>query len=156
MPCDDGNVCTADSCDSVVGCLHDAKAGACDDENVCTFDGCDPSFGCTHEPADEECSGDDPCLQYVCVDGECTGIPASVDDSLDGVDDDCDGLTDEDAYKEFRLVAGEMVGARGTGTGGDFVLVGELAPGFGGTASDAGLALKAGLVFVFSLLGIGI
>ncbi len=70
--CDDGNGCTADSCDPTSGCVHapttgvtcdDASActsgdscqsdgscaGAaitCDDGNVCTADSCDPSSGC--------------------------------------------------------------------------------------------------------------
>lgn len=34
--CKDGNVCTDDSCDPAVGCLHDDNAAACDDGNVCT------------------------------------------------------------------------------------------------------------------------
>lgn len=38
--CDDGNVCTTDSCDPVKGCLHAANVLACDDGNPATVDAC--------------------------------------------------------------------------------------------------------------------
>ncbi len=34
--CDDGNVCTDDSCDPSVGCIHVDNLSACDDGNACT------------------------------------------------------------------------------------------------------------------------
>ncbi len=71
--CDDGNVCTDDSCDPRAGCVHtnntapcddgnacttgdQCSAGVCqggapancDDGNVCTNDLCDPKVGCVH------------------------------------------------------------------------------------------------------------
>lgn len=75
--CDDGNPCTSDSCDPLVGCMHFANAvecaparcqegtfyptascsekacpsqvgESCDDGNECTDDGCDPLDGCLH------------------------------------------------------------------------------------------------------------
>ncbi len=76
--CDDGSVCTTDSCDAATGCkftpqpdgtncggdgtacgaLSTCKTGkcvavqsaGCDDGNVCTADVCDPTAGCTHKP----------------------------------------------------------------------------------------------------------
>ena len=36
LPCDDGNPCTADTCDAKAGCQHIAQAGKCDDGNPCT------------------------------------------------------------------------------------------------------------------------
>jgi hypothetical protein len=73
--CDDGNPCTADSCDPTLGCQHTPRDGTpcddgnactsgdvclhgacsgvavgCDDGNPCTSDGCDPQSGCTHAP----------------------------------------------------------------------------------------------------------
>jgi len=75
LNCNDGNVCTDDSCDPAGGCVHapaqgpcddgdictpedECEAGACapggaldcDDGNGCTTDGCAPLTGCTHEP----------------------------------------------------------------------------------------------------------
>src|SRR6185503_402279 len=41
--CDDGNTCTADSCDAVLGCVHAAtgEGSACNDGDACTsFDVC--------------------------------------------------------------------------------------------------------------------
>ncbi len=71
--CDDGMICTADSCDPEAGCLFVPIAGRCDDgdacvapslcvdgrcspgeitdcddDNVCTADRCDPAAGCVH------------------------------------------------------------------------------------------------------------
>ena len=80
LKCDDANVCTADSCDPKVGCVHmpvtvttpcddgnactdkdvcgtgtgKCAAGTpkvCNDNSVCTTDGCDPKTGCTVVPA---------------------------------------------------------------------------------------------------------
>ncbi len=34
--CDDGNVCTDDSCDPVSGCVNTANAATCDDGDACT------------------------------------------------------------------------------------------------------------------------
>ena len=80
VSCDDGNGCTADSCESVGGCssapispaggvvpcldgsactiLANCVVGVCtklksldcDDKQPCTTDACDPKTGCTHEP----------------------------------------------------------------------------------------------------------
>ena len=76
--CDDGSLCTTDSCDTTSGCkftpqpdgttcggdgsvcgaLSKCQSGkclaiqtaGCDDGNVCTADVCDPAKGCTHTP----------------------------------------------------------------------------------------------------------
>src|SRR5262245_2362930 len=75
LNCDDGNACTTDSCDPVIGCKHVAatngtscsdgnvcngaevcQAGVCttgtalncDDKNACTIEACDPVTGCSH------------------------------------------------------------------------------------------------------------
>ena len=34
--CDDGNVCTDDSCDSATGCVNSSNTAACDDGDACT------------------------------------------------------------------------------------------------------------------------
>jgi hypothetical protein len=75
--CDDGNPCTADSCNPDVGCVHTPTPGVscddgnactthdncnatgmctggivlnCDDGNSCTTDTCNSQFGCVHQP----------------------------------------------------------------------------------------------------------
>jgi len=75
LPCDDGNLCTDDSCDPVTGCKFTPNQVACDDGNECTtgdlcgggecqagadlecaddddctFDSCDPDTGCVYPP----------------------------------------------------------------------------------------------------------
>lgn len=65
--CDDGDLCTVDSCDPGQGCVHTAVA--CDDANACTADACVPE------------------------DGSCTATPVSCDDADACTDDSCDVLT---------------------------------------------------------------
>jgi len=89
IDCDDANVCTDDSCDSLIGCVHVNNANPCDDADVCTMndfcaggecagakincddgslctaDMCDPDSGCVYAPVD--CSDDDPCTQDYCA-----------------------------------------------------------------------------------------
>ena len=57
--CDDGNVCTDDSCDSAVGCQYTNNVNPCDDNNACTVvDAC----------VEGQCQGTDPIV--------CTAIDA--------------------------------------------------------------------------------
>ncbi|MBM4353954.1 MAG: hypothetical protein FJ109_09215 [Deltaproteobacteria bacterium] len=136
-------------------CCVAGGAKDCNDDNPCTFDGCDPSLGCTHEPQDGECDGDDPCLEWLCADGKCTGIPIETDDTANKIDDDCDGLTDEDAYKGFRLEAGSFSGCGGTSESGTIVLSGELsAPAFEGVSEGPEFSVSTGLAGLLSWLGL--
>jgi MYXO-CTERM domain-containing protein len=60
--CDDGDPCTDDSCDYVIGCNHTTR---CWDNNICTTDACDPNTGaCSNPPID--CSDQDPCTTDSC------------------------------------------------------------------------------------------
>ena len=117
--CDDGLVCSKDSCDKDAGCLYAvtagnkcddgnactagdlcAKAGACvpgpglscDDNNGCTTDACDPASGCTHKTLDGiSCSDGDGCTQAdKCVQGDCKGTGTSCDDGQVCTTDGCD------------------------------------------------------------------
>ncbi len=64
--CDDGNACTVDYCDPVLGCMHDLIV--CDDGNPCTTDYCDPVVGCVFDPMpDGTPCGDD----MICIGGDC-------------------------------------------------------------------------------------
>ena len=83
LPCDDGDPCTlGDACGE--GVCVSAVMKACDDGDPCTVDACDAESGaCTYT------------LQPI----------AEMTDLCDGVDDDCDGETDED-YVETETTCG--------------------------------------------------
>jgi hypothetical protein len=110
--CADGTVCTSDSCDPEVGCLHTNVDGVlcddsnhctaddicqggecvgqtsvtCSDNNICTGDVCVPVLGCLFPPVDGgPCDdGEGATLHDTCLGGTCQGQP---DDDLDGVAD---------------------------------------------------------------------
>ena len=74
MACDDGDVCTVDYCDPLIGCVVKPSPGAsCDDGDPCTIgDACGDS-GC--EPgAPVVCDDDNPCTADACdvMTGQCT------------------------------------------------------------------------------------
>ncbi len=89
LPCDDGEVCTSDSCNPASGCVNtpvpngqacgdadvcngietcqngDCQLGtllACNDGNPCTDDACDSALGCTHTPVANCCFTDGDCV----------------------------------------------------------------------------------------------
>ncbi len=85
--CNDGSVCTADSCPGPVSnCIFEPIPGCCqlnsdcDDGNVCTVDSCLPDNTCANVneccETDAECSdGDDLCTTDLCVGGKCKFVP---------------------------------------------------------------------------------
>jgi len=120
VDCDDGDVCTDDTCHDVVGCINTNNTAACedgdactvgdtcadgtctagapadcDDDNVCTDDGCDSSTGCTHTPNAADCDDGDACTTSdACANGTCyAGMPVDCDDDNPCTDDDCDHTT---------------------------------------------------------------
>ncbi|MFH1530178.1 MAG: hypothetical protein ABIK09_05510 [Pseudomonadota bacterium] len=135
------------------GCCAAGKLVGCDDGNPCTAESCDLSLGCAHEPAEGPCEGPDPCQSWTCAGGECVGTPIEEDGTLNGVDDDCDGLTDEDAYKYLQVSAQFCGGAVYTGGGGmtlraslgDPSLEGHVAQGADGTTLILGFTALHGL-----------
>ena len=118
--CDDGNACTVDSCDKLVGCKHApaegsacddgipcstgeaCKAGACagglaktcDDGKPCTLDSCDPATGtCSNAQTKGLVCDDGKICTWtdVCdANGACTGTPAACDDGKPCTADSCD------------------------------------------------------------------
>ncbi len=118
VDCDDGNVCTTDSCDPASGCQHSHANGigcddgdactdpdtcwdgacsgkiiSCDDGNVCTHDSCDPEQGCQHTAANgAPCSDGDVCTDGdTCWDENCVpGEPLDCDDGNICSSDTCD------------------------------------------------------------------
>ncbi len=64
LDCDDKNECSADSCDAVLGCVHQATFSACDDGDPCTVgDACNSLFECV--------PGASPCPPQTCHDVKC-------------------------------------------------------------------------------------
>jgi len=119
LDCDDGNVCTDDSCDPAQGCVHTANSAPCDDGNICTTgdhcaagacvgggvldcndgnvctdDSCDPAQGCVHTANSAPCDDGNICTTGDhCAAGSCVG--AGVLDCNDGnvcTDDSCDPM----------------------------------------------------------------
>ena len=115
--CDDSNLCTDDSCDPAVGCVHAANeldcndgnkctpfdkcvdkqcvgTGAvdCDDGNVCTDESCQPQEGCVFVHNAEPCSDNNVCtVTDICADGQCQpGDALDCDDQVDCTIDSCD------------------------------------------------------------------
>ncbi len=108
--CNDGDVCTDDSCDPQSGCVFSTNTLSCDDGNpcttedecsngscegtgllncgdgnVCTDDECDPVAGCTHSPNDAPCSDGNVCTEDdSCSGGSCqAGAPLACPDDGD-------------------------------------------------------------------------
>jgi hypothetical protein len=137
--CDDGDTCTSgDVCgtDPDSGkykCISGSKAN-CDDGNPCTADVCDKVEGCkptVDASLKVACYTGDPKTRGKgqCKDGEaqcnaqgqvgqCAGdvLPDAQGDPCDGVDNDCDGITDKGcAPSEFtaRFSTGNVSGKSG-------------------------------------------
>ena len=94
-PCNDANQCTdADTC--VLGECQGGPPVLCDDENGCTADSCDSLQGCVYAPlTGESCHDGDACtLVDACVDGKCVGTGAVLcDDGEQCTGDSCDPET---------------------------------------------------------------
>ncbi len=107
-------------------CCASGKLTSCDDSNPCTADFCDASFGCQHDPVEGLCEGPEPCTNYVCMNGTCLGVPVTEDVTLDGIDDDCDGLTDEDWVLGLNVPFHTFAGSLGTISGGGITIRGAV------------------------------
>jgi hypothetical protein len=98
VDCDDGNPCTDDGCDPLAGCTHENNTSACEDADPCTLgDHC--AGGACQAGAAKECADADPCTVDACdpADGSCSNTLTANDtpEVCNGVDDNCDGFTDE-------------------------------------------------------------
>jgi cytochrome c peroxidase len=88
--CSDGNACTTgDTCNAAV-CVG-GPPPACDDSNVCTADLCDSSVGCVSLPKSVSCDDADPCtIDDFCINGACAGsTPPDCSDGDVCTDDSC-------------------------------------------------------------------
>ena len=91
VPCNDGDWCTVvDEC--VLGHCVGAGSPDCEDGNLCTADSCVKAQGCVHLPNVEPCDDGDECTtQDVCSNKQCTGGPPLLcEDNDDCTDDSCD------------------------------------------------------------------
>jgi hypothetical protein len=114
--CDDGSVCTNDSCDPALGCVFTPNTAACDDGdacttgdtcgggvcagtttrscddgNVCTADSCDAALGCVFAFNTVLCNDGNACTTGdVCGSGTCAGTLRTCDDGNVCTDDSCD------------------------------------------------------------------
>jgi hypothetical protein len=75
VPVDDGDLCTADSCDPATGPVHTAKD--VNDNNACTADSCDPATGVHNDPI--TCDDSNACTTDSCnpANGACVFTPIS-------------------------------------------------------------------------------
>lgn len=126
--CDDGNVCTGDTCQNGVCAAKVPVAGACDDGNACTvtdtcgngtctgtgapkcddgnpctIDACDAKIGCTHTTveAGTSCDNDANACNGTakCQGTQCVPIPAvDCDDSNPCTNDSCTPATGKCVY----------------------------------------------------------
>jgi len=62
--CDDGNMCTDDSCDDVIGCENNPNKADCEDGNPCTTDKC--SGGKCQKTGFTDCNDNNPCTTDSC------------------------------------------------------------------------------------------
>ena len=87
--CDDGNLCTSDSCNPATGACTNA-AVSCNDQNPCTNDSCNPATGtCTFEA--KSCDDNNPCTIDSCnaATGTCRNVAKSCDDGVACTADAC-------------------------------------------------------------------
>ncbi|RJO64820.1 MAG: choice-of-anchor D domain-containing protein [Myxococcales bacterium] len=79
--CDDGSVCTVDSCDNNEQmCIHTRDDALCDDGNPCATGMCTAS-GCVFAPLAGACDDGDPCTTGdECLSKICQGQPIDCDD----------------------------------------------------------------------------
>lgn len=102
--CDDGNLCTDDDCVNFA-CVYADNTLPCNDGNPCTTDDACSGGVCTGGPpldgdsdgyVSDACPGGDDCLDSnPNVNPGATEGPPGDPTCTDGLDNDCDGLTDE-------------------------------------------------------------
>lgn len=117
LSCEDGQVCTDDTCDASQGCQHPPIDGiqcddglpcttgdlcsgglckssgilGCDDGNPCTTDACAVGGGCSHNPSTGGCNDGTFCTTGdSCATGACVGQVVSCDDNSACTTDSCD------------------------------------------------------------------
>jgi|GEM_PF-2534118 len=102
--CNDGKVCTADSCDAKQGCVFKASVGkACDDGNACTSASACLATGQCGGGTLKTCSDTNPCTTDSCdAKTGCVFAPNAI------ACDDGDACTDKDACKAGACSGGAI------------------------------------------------
>ena len=118
LPCEDGNPCTSDSCNTLTGCQFTpadglncsddnlctvgetcqagkcvpAGAADCNDGNLCTDDSCNPATGCHYQINTNPCDDNNACtIKDVCANSQCQSSGSlACDDGNGCTDDSCD------------------------------------------------------------------
>ncbi len=90
LSCTDGNFCTeSDTCSGGV-CLS-GKLSSCDDGILCTLNSCEPASGCVVKYTNAACDDQNPCTENdVCAVGTCVGSFKTCDDANVCTTDSCD------------------------------------------------------------------
>jgi hypothetical protein len=93
LNCDDGNICTHDTCSPVMGCVQTPIV--CNDRNPCTDDTCSPASGCVLTNNTGACSDGNACTTGdTCSGGACSnGAPRNCDDLSVCTIDSCSPAT---------------------------------------------------------------
>ncbi len=104
--CDDGKLCTQDSCDPKQGCIYKDNPAACDDGDACTTDTCGAK-ACLHQAV--VCDDGNPCTVDTCskASGQCQVDAKALDGKT--CDADGDGCTLGDACLAGQCKAGAPV-----------------------------------------------
>lgn len=90
-PCSDGDPCT-ESGECLLGICNGMPV-QCDDGKVCTVDSCLPGTGCQYAPITGPCTDEDACTKdEQCVEGNCTGTAVDCSDDNPCTIDTCDTL----------------------------------------------------------------
>ncbi len=163
LPCDDGNACTTDVCDPMLGCTFTPQPeDACVDDNVCTADlGCSPTLGCMFTDLATDCDDGEDCTLDTCdpITG-CQHIPQT--------DTCCEFGVSEAGFclPELQVSAGPdqlvdvdaAITLTATATGGDSSYVYQWTNGMtiAGTGSELSLTATTTATFVVTVTdGVG-
>ena len=94
LVCDDGLVCTKDSCEKFVGCTTES---ACEDDSVaCTVTECFEPSGCVQTPQDSQCDDGVACTQNQCNTATGCQYPpqdSQCEDGIECTEGVCDAAT---------------------------------------------------------------
>jgi hypothetical protein len=91
LECNDGNLCTDNSCDATDGCIYTANADSCDDDNPCTVGDFCAGESCQSGPDALDCNDSNPCTDDSCEPDSSCLHSAVADDTDCDPDGTCQG-----------------------------------------------------------------